>query len=528
MPFLPRRAVPIPRLALLVAFVLLAAPIGWRASTLIETPLRAGQSSATLAADRAIEGEAAARIQCATCHLVPPPDVLPRSVWRNEVARMFLIRQNQPEPAGPAGTAARLVSLPPDWQAIANYYESKAPEHLPAPDPWPAVDRPLQFRRSTMKPDEDAPPMPAVANVRLLDLDGDGRLEMIASDMRHGVVMTGRPYDPAAGLKVIAHIPNPAHIEPIDFDGDGIRDYLIGDLGRFLPADHKQGSVVWLRGRKDGTVAEMSLEGWPRVSDVEAGDFDGDGRLDLVVAAFGWRRTGDLTILKNDTTDYDRPSFAPYKLDARTGAIHAIPVDLNGDHKPDIVTLFAQEHETVVAFINTGAGMKFEAQTIYTAPHPNWGSSGIQLVDMDKDGDLDVLLAHGDTFDDTIIKPYHGIIWLENKGSYPFTAHEVARLAGVSRAQAADLDGDGDLDIVACAMLSSDDPGTETFPALVWLEQTRPGVFAKHTLERALPQHATLDLGDFDKDGDIDIVVGYFSFGPPQPTWIDVWQNLRK
>jgi hypothetical protein len=29
-------------------------------------------------------------------------------------------------------------------------------------------------------------------------------------------------------------------------------------------------------------------------------------------------------------------------------------------------------------------------------------------VDLDGDGDLDVLLTHGDTFDDAIIKPYHG------------------------------------------------------------------------------------------------------------------------
>ena len=87
---------------------------------------------------------------------------------------------------------------------------------------------------------------------------------------------------------------------------------------------------------------------------------------------------------------------------------------------------------------------------------PAWGSSGIQVVDFDKDGDPDVLMTNGDTFDDMLPKPYHGIQWLENRGTFPFTAHTLATLAGVLRAQAVDLDGDGDLDVVACALLPAD------------------------------------------------------------------------
>lgn len=439
---------------------------------------------------------------------------------------MFLIVQNQPEPRR-SGVAAASVSLPPEWQAIVDYFEAGASDRLPMPATWPSPDGRLRFRRRVAMP-ADGVPTPAISSVRLVNLDGDGRLELVATDMRHGLVLTARPYDVTPVLKTIAQVPHPSHVEPVDFDGDGVLDLLVGDLGAFEPTDSDRGAVLWLRGRKDGTYAQLTLEGWPPVADVQAADFDGDGRLDLAVAAFGWRKTGAFTILKNDTTDYDRPGFIPFKIEERTGAIHAPPVDLNRDGRPDVVVLFAQEHEMVVAFLNTGPGIQFERQILYQAPHPMWGSSGLQVVDIDGDGDLDVLLTNGDSFDDHVPKAYHGITWLENRGTYPFVVHVLATLGGAHRAQAADLDGDGDLDIIASALVAQQTPEAASLPALVWLEQTSRGRFERRTLEVGLPTHATLDVGDFDGDGDVDLVVGNFSAGPPKPAWIDIWENLQR
>jgi hypothetical protein len=288
--------------------------------------------------------------------------------------------------------------------------------------------------------------------------------------------------------------------------------------------------VVWLRGTKGGKYETLALDGWPRVADADLADFNGDGTLDVAVAAFGWRKVGNLTVLENHTTDYTKPSFIARVVDPRPGAIHAIPVDLDKDGRMDLVAVIAQQFETVVAYINTGATeTAFEPKVLYTAPHPNWGSSGIQVVDLDGDGDLDVLLTHGDTFDDQIVKPYHGIQWLENRGTFPFVEHTLADLPGVSRAQAGDLDGDGDLDIVAAAfMAGGSDVDESQLGALVWLEQVKPGVFERRTLVKGAPRYATLDLGDFDADGDLDIVVGNFLIQAKPSAWVEIWENQRK
>ena len=132
-------------------------------------------------------GEAAARARCATCHTLPPPDVLPRPVWRDEIARMFLIQGGQPEPTGPRGTAARIVSLPAEWQSILKYYEARAPERLALPASWPDPDDRCRSE-SGRSPELPESSNHTVANLRLIELDGDGRPSVLVSDMRSGIV----------------------------------------------------------------------------------------------------------------------------------------------------------------------------------------------------------------------------------------------------------------------------------------------------------------------------------------------------
>ena len=501
------------------------------ASGIVALPFEAGaQSSASpphSASPQATDGaptEAEARSVCTPCHAFPPADILPRSQWRDEVTRMSLIRDNRASDGG----SSRLIALPPDFERALRYFEAHAPERLRPPTKWPDPD-PLTFVTRGLS-STDPLTSPAVANVRLVDIDGDSRLELLSSDMRSGTISLGRPYVGDATMQVLATLLSPAHVSLADFDKNGITDLFVADLGRFLPSDHSDGAVVLLRGTGALKYETLAIDGWPRVADVEAGDFDGNGTLDIVVAAFGWRTTGNISVLENRTVDYRHPSFVKHIIDPRPGAIHVIPADVNGDGRLDIVAVISQQFETVMAYVNDGTTpLSFTPVVIYTAPHPDWGCSGIQLVGLDGDHDLDVLLTHGDTLDIGRIKPDHGIQWLENRGGFPFIEHTLAELPGGSRAQAADLDGDGDLDIVASTLVALRSPADESkLPSLVWLEQKPGGNFERHTLEVGSPRHATLDVADFDEDGDLDIVVGNFDIADGRGgDAITIWENHR-
>ena len=494
-----------------------AAPL-WAGLVLALTASTLGQEPA---ADT--KQEAVVQKTCSTCHAVPSPDVLPRSAWRSVVSDMAaLIVQGVGVPKDAPRPSADF-----DIEQVVYYYQSRAPQALPSPAPWPAPGTdPDRFVRHALR-FSDAKLPAAVANVRLASLEPGERPEVVAADMLSGLVLAGRPAGPSAEMRLLGRVPYPCHVEPVDLDGDRLMDLLVADLGGPKPGDHRLGAVDWLRRLPGGGFQVVPLaSGLPRIADVQAGDFDGDGDLDLVVAAFGWRTVGGILLLENRTTDWSHPHFVPRELDARPGAIHVPPADLDRDGHLDFVALLSQQHEEVVAFLGDGKG-GFRTATLDKATHPAWGSSGLQLVDLDRDGDLDVLVTNGDMLDDYQLKPYHGLRWLENRGSFPFVPHDLAPMFAAMRAQAADMDGDGDMDVVACALLQVKVDGgppraPEALPSLVWLEQVAPGRFERHTLETG-GQHLSLDLGDYDGDRDVDIVVANsLSQGGGH---VEVWEN---
>src|SRR5262249_62354384 len=119
-------------------------------------------------------------------------------------------------------------------------------------------------------------------------------------DCRYGQSLACQPYLSQPAWRPIADIPNPAPAEVVDLDGDGLKDLIVANLGDFGPTDAHVGSVVWLRQSPAGTFTPITLlSGVGRVADVQAAKFMGTDKLDLVVAVFGWRATGEILLLEN-------------------------------------------------------------------------------------------------------------------------------------------------------------------------------------------------------------------------------------
>jgi hypothetical protein len=441
------------------------------------------------------------------CHAYPPPDSFPRWAWRKEVEQGFHFASRfRPDMRAPL------------LQSVVAYYESRAPLDLPLPSRPVAPGKPTVTWQRRGYRIAEGQRFPEVVNVNLVRLTPTGKVKILVCECdplkNEGRVLLFDPHAEPPTWKVLARLPAPAHAEVVDLDGDGHLDILVACLGHFFPTDEKAGSVVWLRNRGDETFEPITLlRGVGRVADVQAADFRDTGKLDLVVAEFGWREIGSVLLLENHTTDWSKPRFVPVVLDERHGAINVPVADLNGDGKPDFVALISQEHETVVAFLNEGNG-RFRKEVIWTAPHPAYGSSGIQLVDLDGDGDLDVLYTNGDVLDKPfVLKPYHGIHWLENRGRFPFTHHRLADMPGVMRAVAADVRGSGVKDVLAVSYLPAEEFSRRdelNLDAVLWLEQTTKGTFVRRPLETKSCDHFTCAAGDLNGDGRPALVVGNF------------------
>ncbi|MGE5192858.1 MAG: FG-GAP-like repeat-containing protein, partial [Deltaproteobacteria bacterium] len=459
---------------------------------------------------------------CGDCHGLPSPEGFPKQAWHEEVKKGFDFYFD----------SGRTDLSPPNFDQVVAWFRNQAPDEiLIARQPEAPNSGALQFRVTDIAGAVDgdgAGSLPAVSFIKWCAIADPGRQMLLWTDMRSGELRTADPRLPHAPPSLVGQLAHPAHAELCDPDGDGRIDLVVAELGSFQPADHAEGKVIWLRQTADGGWQPKVIQaGLGRVADVEPGDFDGDGDVDLVIAEFGWRKTGRILLLENLGNNDGEPDFQMRVVDPRHGTIHVPAVDLDGDGRLDFVALISQEHEAVVAFLNDGRG-GFRRETIFAANEPAFGSSGIQLVDLDGDGDLDVLYTNGDTFDSFYLKPYHSIRWLENQGRFPFQDHLLAAMPGVHRALACDLDGDGDLDIVACSLLPRRILGRERpadLESLLWLEQTSTGNFIRHGLERETSQHAALEVGDFDGDGDIDLTVGNFA-DAGRPPALTVWWNL--
>lgn len=355
---------------------------------------------------------------------------------------------------------------------------------------------------------------PIVTNVHIADLDQDGRPDVLYCEGQTNTVRWIRQVAPGQFEETIigAAIPGPANVWTADLYGNGRLDVLVASMGQINPNNDRIGAVVVLENVDNRHFTpRVLLDHIARVTDVRAANLTGhtDGALDLVVGQFGYDQ-GEVRWLRN-LGDWH---FESTIVNTQSGTVHTPVADFDGDGRPDFAALISQEWEEVHLFHNDGDG-HFTDRLIWGSTNEDYGSSGLTVADLNQDGRPDLLYTNGDGFDYSVRgpRPWHGLQWLENQGAGTFAYHRLGNFPGAYAPHAADLDGDGDLDLVAVSGFA-DWSDEKSVSMMAWINDGAGG-FTPIALAHQPTQLVTADVGDLDGDGVPEIVTGGFQAFPP-------------
>ena len=279
-------------------------------------------------------------------------------------------------------------------------------------------------------------------DLHVADLDGDNALDILSGGLswhknlgagtfstRRTIAATG---DPAKGI----------HAADLDGDGDPEPVYTFDD------------KVAYHDNMGDGTFADRTViaTGADGLHAVRSADVDSDGDVDIVVAS----RIDDTVAWHENTGD----GFLEHVLSTTARDNQALAVgDLDGDGDTDVV--WPRSPSGLILWQENLDGGAFSEPRRLAAGIPGT-VRGLDVIDMDRDGDLDV------------VSVATHVQWHENHGA-AFATHTVSEPQhGTSRVVAADVDRDGDVDIV----YTSPSP-----PGVLWHENlTHSGPVAAPTI----------------------------------------------
>jgi WD40 repeat protein len=309
---------------------------------------------------------------------------------------------------------------------------------------------------------------------------GTGKVFWLQNQLATGQGFAPRPI--ADGLNY------PVAVHAVDLNRDNKLD--------IVAATRDDGRVLWFENNGDGSGFAARVAGQNLSSSVavHAGDIDGDGRIDIVAAA---EDTNQIVWLRNNGAQ--PPSFEQRTVSSGppppqgqdfAKAVFAADVDDDGDL--DIV-FASEEQNTIGWFENNGRGASFSQRVIAT---DMLHAKSVYVEDIDWDGDLDILATASE----------NGIVALyENRRGkpaifVPYVINGAAR--GAHSVTAADMDGDGDLDVLSA---SRDDNSVLLYPNLA---SHRTALFDTQT------QYVVSTYGeprmaagvDLDNDGDQDVI----------------------
>ena len=178
------------------------------------------------------------------------------------------------------------------------------------------------------------------------------------------------------------------------------------------------------------------------------------------------------------------------------GAESVYAVDVDGDGDMDVLS--ASSYDNKIAWYENDGDENFSTHSITTSAD---GALSVYAADVDGDEDMDVLSAS--THDNKIA-------WYENDGNENFTPHTITTYAeGANSVYAVDVDGDGDMDVLSASHLY----------ALTWYENDGDENFNDHFITSIFSSTSSVYAVDVDSDGDMDVLSA--SFSSDRITWYE-------
>ncbi len=346
---------------------------------------------------------------------------------------------------------------------------------------------------------------------RLGDVDGDGDLDIVVPDGDSGDNL------------VWFENPRPSG-DP--FTGSEWTRHTIGAIGSWGKdvhvSDYDNNGFLDVATRRDNAVMiffQMSANTWNKVelsglNTGHEGMTSGDVDKDThddLVVQGQWVRNPGGDAARNPA------NWTPYDIGPANSDFKALVVDLNKDGHMDV--LFSSSENTAdVNWWSADGGDPTGTWTKHTIVASLERCHTLQAADMDNDGDMDVVLAQMHTSTDQEI-----MVWYNTNGQATSWSKQVVDTGGLHNGVVADIGSDGDYDIYGANW-------TGNPPARLWINQTNPGTSTlpidRWTYKQVTASHEQtfgLTFGDVDGSGQKDIISGPYWYQNPGGDLLGDW-----
>jgi hypothetical protein len=301
-------------------------------------------------------------------------------------------------------------------------------------------------------------------------------------------------------------------IAAVDIDGDGDLDLTSADY-------QPHNMLYWYENDKNGNFTRhfIQKDDPERLERHMIGDINGDKRPDVVIVENFY---GDLKWFENPPNPKDGQLWKRHYI-TRGGLLGAYDVDVadfDRDGDLDVVASSWRLGNRFVWYENPGRGQDQE-WTAHVIDANLSETRTIRVADFDRDGDMDILGT---------VSGGGAVLWYENPGkprTEKWKMHVIDLLVRPIHGQPVDMDGDGDLDVVMAAGMAAPDTTAPKAHKIMWYENpgnpARDHIWKKHLIYENFEQAFEAVAADLDGDGDIDVTATGWGSPRGQIAWFE-------